>query len=84
MSGVLPNVFYVIEKNVKISEIPFQAPNQKHIQKTHWLWDEGTGSATMLINFLVLGLILAALYSYCISAWEIQSFSHKLTGKHKN
>ncbi len=31
----------------------FKGFNQNLIQKTHWLWDDGTGSAKMLTRFRV-------------------------------
>ncbi len=31
----------------------FKGINQNPIQKTHWLWDDGTGSAKMLTRFRV-------------------------------
>lgn len=40
----------------------FQAVNWNFIQKTHWLWDEGTRGAKMLTDFRVLGLITSPHY----------------------
>ncbi len=47
----------------------FQGFNQKHIQKTHCLLDNGTGNAKILMYFWVLRLIPAALYSTLSRSW---------------
>lgn len=46
---------YVIEQIWKHRVNP--RPHFGHFSETHWLWDEGTGGAKMLIYGYVLGLI---------------------------